>query len=330
MKIKIQTQRRNKKIFLLLLVLVELVLVSVLFSSFPIFVSAGVNASNVTVITQLKVGNVFPEVYNVLVEGGLSAYSLVPNDTRTIYCTGVVTDYNGWADISGVMATFFEPSTSTYEAADDNNNHYTNYTCNTTSVGEYNLSVSCGINVWYYANPGTWNCTISANDSQNWRAYGSDLINTSQLLALGLPDTINYGEVNATTVSLENVSNVTNYGNVMFNLSLSGYGSKTGDGNAMNCTLGVVKNISLEYERYNLTTSNPGELGYSEFVSLYTNLTATTAPKIREFNLDYRQNDILNDAMKESYWRIYVPTGVAGNCTGNIVFGATVAPGQDY
>ena len=31
---------------------------------------------------------------------------------------------------------------------------------------------------------------------------------------------------------------------------------------------------------------------------------------------------------KPSYWRIDVPVGVAGNCTGNIIFGATTAVGS--
>jgi len=38
--------------------------------------------------------------------------------------------------------------------------------------------------------------------------------------------------------------------------------------------------------------------------------------------------NVVNDAINSTYWRIYVPLGVAGTCQGNIVFGATVAPGN--
>ena len=73
-------------------------------------------------------------------------------------------------------------------------------------------------------------------------------------------------------------------------------------------------------EKYNVTDPNPGTLDLSGFEDLYINLTSS--PVVREFNLNYRQNDVNNEAINETYWRIYVPVGVAGSCQGNIVFGA--------
>lgn len=93
----------------------------------------------------------------------------------------------------------------------------------------------------------------------------------------------------------------------------------------MNCTLGAIKNISVQHEKYNITNSNPGVIDLSQFIANYTNLTSS--PVVRTFNLEYRQNDTFNEAINATYWRIYVPLGVAGTCQGNIVFGATVGPG---
>jgi hypothetical protein len=319
MKWKIQKKTIIFFIFL------ELILILMLFSFFPKGVFAGVGSPNVTVITYLTVGNVYPEISNVSIENNASSVALTPNSTRNIYCVGLVTDYNGWYDVNYSSGVFFDNTSSTYGASDDNNLHYTNSSCLLTQNGTYTEWVNCSFSVWYYANPATWNCTIFVNDSKNKSAYGSDTINISSLLALGLPDSINYGEVNATEVSLENITNVTNYGNTKINLSLSGYGFRLSDGNAMNCTLGAIKNITIQNEKYNLTNSNPGVLDISQFIANYTNLTS--APVVKRFNLDYRQNDIFNEAVNQSYWRIYVPTGVAGTCQGNIVLGATVAPG---
>ena len=137
-------------------------------------------------------------------------------------------------------------------------------------------------------------------------------------MAVGLPQSLDYGLVNATYVSEEGILNVTNYGNVKINLSLSGYAVNEGDGFAMNCSLGG--NISINYEKYNLTDSNPGSLSLSQFEASYVNLTSS--PKVREFNLNYRQDDTQNEAINSTYWRIYVPVGVGGTCQGNIVFGA--------
>jgi hypothetical protein len=319
MRTKIQ-----KKILILLFL--ELALLVVLFSFFPREVFAGMGENNVTVITNLTVGNVFPEMSNVSVENNASSVALTPNASKVITCVGVATDYNGWNDVKGASATFFDNTSSSYGDVNDNNLHYTNSSCIITQEGLYTDWINCTLNVWYYANAGPWNCTIRVNDSKNKVGYGHDMINISSLLALGLPDIIYYGEVNATEVSAENITNVTNYGNVRINLSLSGYGFWLNDGNAMNCTVGFSKNITINHEKYNLTDTHSGVLEISQTIANYTNLTS--APAVKKYNLNYRQNDTFNEAVNYTYWRIYVPQGVAGTCQGNIVFGATVAPGS--
>lgn len=321
MTIKIQ-----KKAFIFF-IFVEVILLLILFSFFPKGVFAGVGEDNVTMITNLTVGNVFPEMFNVSVENNASSVALTPNATKTITCVGLAVDYNGWDDIASASAQFFDNSISFYGDSDDNNYHYTNSSCTLEQFELYSDWVNCTFEVEYYANAGTWNCTIFVNDTQGKIGYGYDLINISTLLALGLPDFIDYGTVNATEISGENVSNVTNFGNVMINLSLSGYGFTPNDGNAMNCTIGYLGNISIELEKYNLTNSNPGVLNLAQFVANYTNLTS--APVVKKFNLNYRQNDTSPyiDDTNTTYWRIYVPQGVGGTCQGNVVFGATVAPG---
>ncbi len=299
------------------------------FISFTPFVIGYINESNVTVITQLTVGNVFPEILNVSIDNDAQEVTLIANDTQIVRCEALIRDWNNDTDINTVIAEFFDSTASSYGSSDDNNEHYTNSSCiiNTTfgtwhgiSDTNYTALANCTFAVWYYANPGNWNCTIWVNDSSNWNDTNSDDINISELLALGLPDTINYGVVNATSVSEENITNVTNFGNVEIDLRLSGYAISEGDGLAMNCTLGSIKNISIYYEKYNLTSSTAGPLSLSEFEAAYTNLTSS--PTLEEFNLNYRQNDTVNDATNSTYWRIYVPVGVAGSCEGNIVFGA--------
>jgi hypothetical protein len=164
------------------------------------------------------------------------------------------------------------------------------------------------------------NDTISTSDIQS----ETEVINT--LLALALPDSINYGEVNATAISEEQVANVTNVGNVRLNLSLSGYGHYEGDGNAMNCTQGDLENISIFYEKYNLSASSPDVVSLEQFDVNYTNLTSAVI--VRQFDLDYRTQDgeQFDGVTNSTYWRIYVPIGVGGTCTGNIIFGAVQSP----
>ena len=307
--------------------------VILLFFFQPFDLVGGYVNETVVVTSELTVGNVYPEILNVSINNDADSVTLVPNSTTTVSCVAVIRDFNGEGDIniSGkTIARFYDSAVSSYDDADDNNYHYSNNSCifnetfgsyNGYNDDEYTLLANCTFDVWYYANNQTWICEIVSNDTYDYSDSDSDNITIDTLIAIGLPSTINYGTVNATFVSDENITNVTNFGNVKINLSLSGYAFEEGDGLAMNCTLGAIKNISIYYEKYNLTASNPGQLSLTEFENLYTNLTSN--PVIKEFNLNYRQNDTVNKATNETYWRIYVPTGVAGTCQGNIVFAAT-------
>ena len=308
-----------------------LAILLIVFSYFSLFVSGGVG-QNVTVITELTVGNTWPEILNVSIEGDASSFILTANSTKTLRCEALLRDYNNDTDFDTVSAEFFN---SSYGASDDKNNHYTNSSCyiNRTfgtwrgiSDDNYTALANCTFSIWYYANPGNWNCTVLVNDSVNWNATGSDSISIAELLAFTLPESINYGLVNATSVSAEKVANVSNAGNVRLNLSLDGYAVNRYDNWSMNCSGGTIKNISIYYERYNLTDSTPGSLTLAQFGANYTNLTST--PTVKKFDLNYRQDDTYDEAVNATYWRIYVPVGVAGTCRGNIVFGATRASGS--
>ncbi len=313
-------------IFLEAFVFLLLVLITVLPISHQVF--AAVSADNVTVPTTLTIGNVYPEIINVTVQYGAASVDLSANSTVEVTVTSIVRDYDGEGDIANVSTIFFDAIGSTYGATDDNNNHYSNNSCtlNYAYGDAFTLESNCTFSVQYYAANSTWNATSLTSDNSSLTAYGSDIITINTLLALGLPDVINYGEVNATDVSNEIVANVTNYGNVFMNLSLSGYGATAGDGLAMNCTLGNIQNISIEYEKFNLTSSNNSELTHAQVNSLYTNLTNTSA--VKQFDLSYRTNDTLVGIgdTNSTYWRIYVPVGVAGSCSGNIVFGSVISP----
>ena len=316
------------------LIFLEIALFFVLFSFFSSLASGGIG-QNVTVITQLTVGNVRPEILNVSIDNDAASVILIANSTKLVSCIALLRDWNNETDINSSTAEFFDNTASSYGDSDDTNEHYTNSSCdinrsfgtwNGVDDDEYLALANCTFAVQYYANPATWNCTVLVKDSYDWNTTNSDTITIETLLAVGLPPTINYGTVNSTYVSDENITEVFNFGNVIINLSLSGYAVTEGDNLSMNCTLGSLKNISINYEKYNLNASIPGVLSLAQFEDNYTNLTSS--PVVKRFDLNYRQNDTDNDAFNSTYWRIYVPVGVAGSCQGNIVFGATQAVGS--
>jgi hypothetical protein len=267
-----------------------------------------------------------PQVRSIFAEDNffvpIKEIDLTPASTKEITCEGVIIEYDGNESLVNVTGEFFDETNSFYGDIDDNNFHYTNNTCdlNLGYGSSYEAYFNCSFEVAYYANSGNWNCTVKATDNMSISKTSSNDTNINTLLALELPDVIDYGSVATNFVSDEVIANVTNVGNIMMNLSLYGYGSTIGDGLAMNCSDGLVKNISIESQKYNLTSSNSGSLTLSEFEVNYTNLTSGSV--IEKFDLNYRQNDLENEATNQTYWRIYVPAGILGNCSGNIVFGA--------
>lgn len=310
---------------------VLLVLAILSFVSVPLIgkVYAVVNTSNVTVATLLQVGNVFPQIESVRVNNGV-AVTLIPNATSNATVLLVVRDYNGEADIQNATVTVFHNTNSFYLDSDDNNRHYssTSLCYINTSFGDiYQVNITCPIPLEYYAEPGTWNASVTVYDNASLSNFNSTNFTVNTLLALGLPNSIDYGIVNATEVSAERAVNVTNFGNTYMNLSVRGYAVTPGDNLSMNCSLGYFKNISINYEKYNITSSILGSQTLSEFQGNYTNLSSATV--IRRFDLAYRQNDAapFTDDTNATYWRIYVPLGVAGSCRGNIIFGAVQSAG---
>ncbi|MCF7910105.1 hypothetical protein K9L16_00340 [Candidatus Pacearchaeota archaeon] len=330
---KFKSNKNKLKYFIVFLsaslIFLEFIFGGFLISFFSPFVSGGVG-ENVTITTYLEVGEVYPDILNMSLNNDTDI-TLIANSTKQVDCVAIVRDYNNDTDIVYAAAELFDTQVSNMGDSDDNNYHYSNSSCDIDydfgswrgiNDDNYTAFVNCSFDLEYYANPAPWNCTLEINDStdrsENSSAPGQDVL---ELIAIGLPDSINYGIVNSTYVSNEQISNVTNFGNVALNLSLSGYAVSEGDDYAMNCTLGDNSVFMIEYEKYNLTSSTLGDLSLSEFENTYINLTSS--PVVNEFDLEQRQDDSTNDAINETYWRIYVPRGVAGTCSGNIIFGAT-------
>lgn len=284
--------------------------------------------NNVTTKTNLTIGNSAPDILNITiyqdVGGGID---LVANSTKTVTVEAIIKDFNGETDILNASVTFYSTSSSFYADSDDNNRHYFNSSCtlNNAYGDSMESNVTCKFNIWYYADNSTWNVSVLASDQSSLTDFDTSQVNVNTLLSVGLPDLINYGFVNATNVSSQVQMNISNYGNVKINLTLEGYAVNRSDGLAMNCSLGATRNISIGYEKYNLTFSNTSIMNLTDFQLRYQNLTNSSV--IRAYGLNQRFNDTTDEAFNSSYWRIYVPLGVAGGCTGNIIVGATRANG---
>ena len=280
---------------------------------------------NVEVNTRLTVGESYPAIKDLSLSEDIVV--LTPNSKKRVYCSAILEDFNGENDLDSLNVVMYS-SASTLESADDKNNHYTSSDCEIQKSfskfgsfvdDEYHALANCAFDLEFFADSGDWTCFMEVKDKGDLKDSKEKSFDVMELLALGLPSAIDYGAINATYVSSEREIGVINYGNVRVNLALSGYGSNYGDGYAMKCDLGEA-GIPVGYQKYNLEDSVPGVLSFSEFEGNYNNLTRNSL--VKSYGLNSRDNDEFNDAVDFTYWRIYVPRGVAGTCSGNIVIGA--------
>lgn len=263
-------------------------------------------------------GNVAPSVDSVLIYP--SPIDLLAATYATIYCNATVTDQNGASDITAVNATFYHIETANPESQDDNNDHYTNTSCTNMSQSGNSVEFSCTIDVWYYANNGSWNCNVTAVDDGNLTSTleTSETINPLYAINISM-SAIDYGALApAETTSNPNevVVNVTNEGNSDINLSVYGYGTVASDGLSMNCTM---YNITIGNERYDILPAR-------DFDTLMIPLTNDPLPSgIPGLRIFQRVDDIdslLINSTNSTYWKLRMPQVVGGKCNGTVVFSA--------
>ena len=251
----------------------------------------------------------------------INEIDLFTNNTVLVSCESVVKEYDN-DSLFAAYAELYSTVSSNFGNSDDNNAHYTNSSCYTnSSYGDSNQSkITCSFNVLYYARSGNWNCEMNVNDSISIGS-GIDSTTVNPLLSVGVVSNLTFIDTGADEVSGESEIIVYNFGNMEIDLNLHGYGTTPGDDLAMNCTQSPV-NIPVAFKKYSFS-SVLGDLTLPQFESNYINLSGLAFTE--NFNLAARQNDLLNNAFNSTFWRIYVPSGISGSCSGNIVFGAVAS-----
>jgi hypothetical protein len=278
----------------------------------------GLNISNQTVTARVNVTNTEPNLYKVVLTE--SPIDLNANGAKTVTCNGSFQDTNGYDDIDNVTATLFYEGTLS-NAQDDNNTHYSNISCGPCDVvpntGNQNGSCLCNFAVQYYANPGRWQCNMTINDSGGIvKSENTTFYTVNEVLGISVESNIlDYGNMSVTQVSRPTRENVTNGGNIPINITLRGYGGddeEIGRNYTMLCDFGA--NISFGFQRYTFDNS-------TAFGDMH-NLTNQT----RQFpglTIPRRMNSTnFANSTNQTFWKLQIPSGVAGICNGTIIFGA--------
>ncbi|NIO22847.1 MAG: hypothetical protein GTN38_02355 [Candidatus Aenigmarchaeota archaeon] len=226
--------------------------------------------------------------------------------TVTVWCNATITDANGWNDIQAANATLWDITTTTEFASDNSSDHYTNSTCVLGSGSGSVRPVNCTFTVQYYANNATsWNCRVYANDSAGASSSNYTNFTVNPLIAMDAENTIDFQSLSPGATSPDDVNNtVTNCGNVVIDLNLSGT-------NLTNVSA-TVTNISVGNVKYNLT----------DYAQDYTaNMTSlNSSSTYTDFSLVKRTNGV---STNKTYWKISIPASIENLVyTGTITFTA--------
>jgi hypothetical protein len=281
------------------------------------------NYQNVTVRTNLTITHSKPDVMNVTVHEALNLsaknVTITAGATKSVVCNATVRSWEGFNDIRLVNATLYHVGTANASSTDNANNHYTNLSCTTNaSLGPFTGWFVCSFDVLYYANNGSWVCNVSVSNSytqvnSNFTGIGYGTTVFYPVYALNVTDGIDYGGVAVEDYSTpDKIANLTNLGNMGINITVEGYGTRRGDGLAMNCTL--AGNITVENEKFSVLPAQ----GYAAKTALTTSLGGVAIPSL---TMPKQTNATLSS--NATYWQLYVPPNPAGNCTGYVIFTAT-------
>ncbi|NIO21306.1 MAG: hypothetical protein GTN76_11365 [Candidatus Aenigmarchaeota archaeon] len=255
------------------------------------------------ITSSVAVGTAAPVVGNIYFTP--SPIDLSSCGTVTIWCNATVTDANGYNDVQAANVTFWDEAATNEGNSDDNSNHYTNVSCTLNSGSGSTVQANCSLTLQYYANPANWTCKVYANDTGGESDSNSSNVTVNSLIALDADNTIDFLTLSPGATSSDDVNNtVTNCGNVIMDLNLSGT-------NLTNTTA-TVANITVGNVHYNVTDY------YQDYATLMTALTNTST--WADFSLAKRTNGV---STNKTYWKISIPGSIENLIyTGTITFTA--------
>jgi len=271
------------------------------------------------VATTAEIINVAPTVDTIRIAttaygtDDLTSSGILPNvgTDRTIHINGQISDANGENDIaSSTINLVFHKTSATSACVADNNDCYRITTCDTnyTDGDDTQISYNCEVPLAYWIDAtdaasiyvdDTWTAYIEVEDMATAQGTLSATIEVNSLLALNLPDTIDYstrslGEVSSSTTNVETI--ITQRGNTNADVYAAG--------TRMNCS--VLGSLATSSQAWALDS-----VGFSSSTILTDTLSATS----RNINLRTSETQELADSL---FWNIAIPaSGVKGTCTGS-------------
>jgi hypothetical protein len=262
--------------------------------------------------TSVTVGNAAPSVNTVEINSS-TAITLNENTTKTVIATSTISDANGCAELSNVVADFYR-SGVTAAGCDtvgeaDNDSCYPRVTCAESSCSSQDATYTCTFALQYHADPTdagafsaqNWEMTVSAFDGTA-TSTGTDTEEVNTLNALNVSATIAYGTLAASATSTTQTATATNTGNAAIDAQISGTQMTSG--------LNSIATSSQKYGTANVF-----------YESLANSLSATPTTLELDLAKPTTASPTITD---DTFWGLLVPGGTpAGTYNGTNTFTAT-------
>ncbi|OGG62438.1 hypothetical protein A3C87_02430 [Candidatus Kaiserbacteria bacterium RIFCSPHIGHO2_02_FULL_49_34] len=242
----------------------------------------------------------------------LSISGILPNigTDRVVHINGQVTDLNGENDIaSSTLSLNFYRISKSIGCVTDKNDCYRVIPCDTSYIegDDTQIAYDCPVSLAYWVDAtdsasaygsDTWVAHVTVSDVAGLQTQSAATIEVNSLLALNLPEAIDYGtrslgEVSSSTTNIETI--ITQRGNTKADVQLSG--------SNMGCS--AIGTLATSTQAWALES-----VGHTASTILTDTLTAAKR------NILLR-TDESNELSANLYWNIAIPTsGVKGTCTG--------------
>lgn len=259
--------------------------------------------------------NMKPRIANLNLNNG--ANIILTNSTTTpVNLTAIVSDEQGWQDLKSFKAVIYRSGVTNAQncTANSSNCYIVTSACATSSCSFNSCSVTCPVNMWYFADPTdggnyavaqgwtsqSWIGWLEATDNSN--AKNSDWnymqnIDVSTLSAINLStSTINYGTTTPGAVSLEQWFDAVTVGNAPIDVNLSG--------SNMNYNANI---INVGQQKYSLSTGFNWSVAGTALSTTPTLLTLVSGKPTAD----------PSNASSSVYWKLSVPAVKAGSYTGS-------------
>ena len=236
---------------------------------------------------------------------------LNPGSTKTILCNGTVNHENGFSSITEINGSIYHESFSINDQV-NRTYIYHDSDCKTADT-ELNGWFECSFDVYFFAIPGNWSCSVKAVDDLDVSSSSNVTTYIEEMIALDVDfNQIDFGvQVPGTDTGINDfTSELFNQGNVALDFNVKVYDKEPDSNYAMNCTVGEIPVSNLRFD-------------FEENVHVTSRVPMQSQGVDLGIKLDSQDSAFaVLPTILRIYWGAIIPNNVAGTCNGYIRYTA--------